>query len=273
MHWLGADADAVVIALQRNIFAHAAMPQLDKWAKLLGPVSGHASADSQNSQLFLAEQSRSEVFQIFERIEAQFMTARAFTHAVGQSDIQAQFGVRKSRHKHGHALFVSRPQNAAIFGVLREMLAYSMVELVGAEHFTRVPSLQYVEDYALDVIQIRFGLQGVIDPVVTLLVELGIRDVGVIAEVGASSGFNQAMRHQRASRNDGIHDATIDQFGNHQALLGNGHRASKSHYDKAVFVARHGLQNIRGLAKLTPCKRGLRHGTHQVVNRMYAAQI
>ena len=81
------------------------------------------------------------------------------------------------------------------------------------------------------------------------------------------------MRHQRSSGNDRIHDAAIDQLGNHQSLLGHGHRAGERHDDEAFFVARHGLQHIGSFAELAAGKRRLGHRAHQIVDGMNLAEI
>ncbi len=58
-----------------------------------------------------------------------------------------------------------------------------------------------------------------------------------------------------------------------ESLLGYGHGAGEGHDHKTVFVARHGFQNVGGLAQLPAGKGGLGHGPHQVVDGMNFAQI
>ena len=89
----------------------------------------------------------------------------------------------------------------------------------------------------------------------------------------APGRFDQALRHERSGGNDRIHDAAIDQFGNHQALLGHGHRAGQRHDYEAFFVSRHGLEYIGSLAELAAGERGPGHGAHQIVDGMNLGEI
>ena len=91
--------------------------------------------------------------------------------------------------------------------------------------------------------------------------------------MSATGGFDQSVRHQRAGRNDRVHDAAIDQLGDHQALLGHGHRAGECHDDEAFLVARHGLEHVGSFAELAAGKRGPGHGAHQVVDGVNLAGI
>src|SRR5437899_1736347 len=91
--------------------------------------------------------------------------------------------------------------------------------------------------------------------------------------MSAPGRFDQPMRHQRPGRNNRVHNAPIDQLGDHQALLGDGHRTGERHDDEAVLVARHGLQHIGSFAELAARKRRLGHRAHQVVNGMNLAEV
>ena len=52
---LGADAQAVVVALEGEILAASAMAQLDVGAELLSPIAGNAAADGEDSEAGLLE--------------------------------------------------------------------------------------------------------------------------------------------------------------------------------------------------------------------------
>src|SRR5215467_6546785 len=71
IHRLGAHTHAVVIALELNVFAGAAHPQLAVRAKLLRLVSRDSAPNGQYAQLLLLEQSVGEVVQIEKRIIAE----------------------------------------------------------------------------------------------------------------------------------------------------------------------------------------------------------
>ena len=89
----------------------------------------------------------------------------------------------------------------------------------------------------------------------------------------APGGLDQPVRHQRAGGDDGVDDAAIDQFGDDQPLLGDGHRARKGHYDEAFFVARHRFQHVGAFAHLAAGKSGVAHGPHQVIHGVDLRQI
>ena len=74
--------------------------------------------------------------------------------------------------------------------------------------------------HALHVIEILLGLERVVDAVIASFVKFFVAQVGIVAEMRAPGRFDQSMRHQSAGRDNGIHDAAIDQLGDDQALLG-----------------------------------------------------
>src|SRR5664279_181287 len=69
--WLGTDANAIMKALERQVFPTAAMPQIDIRAKLLRPVARHSAANREDAQAVLLQQSLGIELQIFEGIVAQ----------------------------------------------------------------------------------------------------------------------------------------------------------------------------------------------------------
>src|SRR5579872_2076484 len=103
------------------------MAQFDERAELLRPVARNTSADGENPQAFLAQQSRSEMFEIFKRIETNFVPAGAFAHTIIQRDVQPEFRIREGGHKNRNAFFVRGFQDPTlIFGTLRQMSADRM---------------------------------------------------------------------------------------------------------------------------------------------------
>src|SRR5579864_5024774 len=113
MHRLGTNAQAIMIALERHVFHAPAMPQLDEWSKLLGPIARHAPADRKYSQPLLRQHGGCEMFQILKRVEPELWFALLRSHAVGQRKVQAEFRIRERRHEHRNVLLVSRFQDAA----------------------------------------------------------------------------------------------------------------------------------------------------------------
>jgi hypothetical protein len=157
--------------------------------------------------------------------------------------------------------------------MFREMRSDGAVQLIGAHYFVGVPTAEGRRHHALHVVEVLLGLERVIDAVVSCLVEFLVAELGIVAKMRAAGRFDQAMGHQRASRNDGIHDTAIDQLGYDQTLLGHGHRAGEGHDHEAFFVARHSLQHVGGFAELAACKRSLRHGAHEVVDGVNLGEI
>src|SRR6185437_7282325 len=78
---LRADAHAVMVALERDVFSGAADTQLTVRAELLRPVARHASADGEDADLLLREERFREVVEIKERIIAELGLAFAGAHA------------------------------------------------------------------------------------------------------------------------------------------------------------------------------------------------
>ena len=146
------------------------------------------------------------------------------------------------------------------------MLPNHLVELVGAQYLVGVPFRQDPEHDLFHIVQVGLRLQRVVHAVVPLPVELFVGDFRVVAEMGATGGFDQPVRHQGPRGNDCVHDAAIDQLRDDQSLLGHRHGAGERHYFEAVLVAGHRFQHVGRLAQLPPGKRRFGHASHQVVN-------
>ena len=136
-----------------------------------------------------------------------------------------------------------------------------------------VPIAENFGHDAFHIVQVLFRFQGVVHTVVALFIKFSVRDIGVVTKMRAAGCLNQAVGHQRAGGDDCVHDAAIDQFGNHQALLGDGHCARQSHNDKAVFVTCHRLKHVGGFAELAAGECGFRHRPHQIVNGMHSSEV
>src|SRR5260370_7418259 len=106
MHALRTEAQAVVIALERQVLAEAAVPQFDERAKLLRPVPRHAAPDGEDSQPLLPQQGGCEVFEIFERIEAHSVPAGRFAQSFLECCIQPEFTLSQSRPENPNAALI-----------------------------------------------------------------------------------------------------------------------------------------------------------------------
>ena len=71
-----------MVALQRQLFPAPAMAQFDEWPKLLRPIARNSSADGEDPQALLAEQSCGEIFEIFEGIKTEFRAAFLVAFAI-----------------------------------------------------------------------------------------------------------------------------------------------------------------------------------------------
>ena len=89
----------------------------------------------------------------------------------------------------------------------------------------------------------------------------------------APCGLHEAVCHQRAGGNNRIDDAVINQIGDHQSLLGDGHRSREGHHDKTIFVASHGFQDIGAFADLATGECRIAHRADQIIHGFDLRQI
>src|ERR1700686_5212935 len=106
MHGLGADAQPIVIALQRKVFPAPAVAQFDERTKLLRPVTRNPAAYCENSKALLTQQSCGKVFEVFKRIEAEAWLSLFIALAIGQGVIKAEFGIGERRNEHRNIFLV-----------------------------------------------------------------------------------------------------------------------------------------------------------------------
>ena len=164
-------------------------------------------------------------------------------------------------------MFVRGLQDSALVLIaLGEIGADGVIQLVGAHDVVVVPGFKNGSHDFFDVIEILLGFERVVDAVVALLVEFLVGDFRIGAEVRSPGGLDQSVGHQSAGGDDGVHDASVDQ-------LGHDHGSGQCHDDKSVFVERHGLENVGGLAELAPGEGGLGHCAHQAVDRVDLGEI
>src|SRR5208282_5449156 len=121
VHRLRADAQSIVIALQRQVFPAPAVAQFDERTELLRPVTRNASAYGEDSEALLTEQSGGKVLQVFEGIEAEARLPLLIALAVGQGIIEAQFRIGERGHKYWNIFSIGGLENAAFLLPLRQM--------------------------------------------------------------------------------------------------------------------------------------------------------
>ena len=85
-YWLRANAQAVVIAFERQVLTQLPVAQFNERSELLRPVARHASADGKYAEFLLLQQCRGEVFKIKKGIEPQRRTLIANAGAISQGE-------------------------------------------------------------------------------------------------------------------------------------------------------------------------------------------
>jgi len=136
-----------------------------------------------------------------------------------------------------------------------------------------IPGVQHLRQHFFHVVEVLLRLDRVVDAVVTLLVKFFIGDCWVDAVVGTARRLDQSVCHQGAGGDDGIDDAAVDQFRDDQSLFGDGHGAGQSHDPEAVFVERHGFEDVGGFAQLAAGEGRPGHGPNQVIDGFDLAEI
>src|SRR6185312_15065483 len=270
---LRADADAVMVALEWDVFSGAADTQFTVRAELLRPVARHAAADGEDADLLLRQERFREVVEVKERIVAELGLAFAGAHAIVERHVETKLRVSERGHKDGNIFLKGRLENAAAFGVALEVLADGVVQLPGAHGLLRVPFAQDFFHHQLHVIKVGFRFERVIDAVVARLIELFVVHARVIAIVVLAGGFYESVGHESAGGDQGVDQSAINEIADDEALLGNGHGAGKSHDDEAVAIAGHGFKHVNGFAELASGEGRIRHGAHEFVNGFDLAQI
>jgi len=131
----------------------------------------------------------------------------------------------------------------------------------------------HLMDDALDVIEALLEFQRVIDPVVALVVELLVVHGGVVLEVRATRGLDEAVRHEGARGDNDVDPAVIDHVAEHEAHLRDGHRAREGADYEAVLVLDHRLQHVGGFAQRAPGKRRMGHRPEELVRGVDGTEV
>ena len=113
MHGLGADAQAIIVALERHFLVAAARKQLRVNAELLRPIARNPAAHGENSHALGREHGFGEIFEVVEGVEAQLRTSFLAALALMQRKIDADFGIGERRNENGNILFRGGFQDAA----------------------------------------------------------------------------------------------------------------------------------------------------------------
>src|ERR1700731_2564064 len=107
MQGFGTNAQAVVVAFQRNFFVAATRKKLRVHSELLGPVAGHSAADGKNAHAFGSEHGVGKFLKIFEGIEAQQRPLVSQTKNLVKREIDAQLRIREGRDENRDIFLVS----------------------------------------------------------------------------------------------------------------------------------------------------------------------
>jgi len=271
---LRADANAVVIALEGKFFVAAAGHKFGVDAELLGPVARDASADGEDTHFFGGEHGVGEFFKILEGIETEERATIALASVFVQSEVEAQFGIGKGGNEDGDVTLEGGAENATTVGVFVEIFADFAMQLPTADDFFGVPFFENGVDDFLDVIEIAFGLEGIVDAVVAgeekfVVVHFG----GIVAEVGEAGGFDEAVSHESAGGDNGFDNAGFDEIAENETHFADSEGAGECHDDEAVFVAGHGFEDVGGVTDLAGGVRGVTHGADEIVDGFNFGEI
>ena len=243
-------------------------------AHLLGPVAGHAAADGEDAQTLAFSDPLREVLQVEEGVEAQGLPPGLAPQPVVDGEVEAQLRVREGGHVDGHLAPVGAAQHGPVAAQLFETPAQGAADGGARQHLARlVQRPQRVLEQALHVVQVLLQLDGVVDPVVALAEELLVAHLRAVLEMEQARPLAEAVGHERAGADDRLHPAAIDHLADHQALLGDGHRARDGQHAEALGVAHHGLEHVGGLAQAPPSEGGAAHGAHQRVDSVRRLQV
>jgi len=263
----GADADAVRITFQRKIFVASAGHEFGVDAELLGPVARDAAANGEDAHFFCGHHGVGEFFEVLEGIEAEERAVVALAAVFVEGEVEAEFGIGEGGDEDGDVSFVGGAENAAAGGVLGEIFADFAMEFPTADYFFGIPRFENAVDDFLDVIEIGFWLERIVDAVIAgeeefVVVHFG----GIVAEVGKAGGFDKAVGHERTGRDDGFDYSGFDEIAEDEAHFSYGEGAGEGHDDEAVFVAGHGFKDVGGIANLAGGVGGVAHGADEIVD-------
>jgi hypothetical protein len=125
----------------------------------------------------------------------------------------------------------------------------------------------------LHVVEILLELDGVVDAVVAPGIEVFVPHARAVLEVQQARPLGQAVGHEGAGRDQGLHPAAIDHLAQQQALLGDRHRPRNRDDAKTIRVAHHRLQNVGGLSQAPATEGRLAHGADEGVHAIGLAGI
>ncbi len=128
-------------------------------------------------------------------------------------------------------------------------------------------AVEHGGDDLFGVVEILLELERVVDAVVALREEFLVVHRRAVLVVRHARGFDEAVGHQRAGRDDRLHPAAVDHLADHETLLCDRHRSRDGEHAKAVAVAHHGFEHVGGFAEVATAERRRGHAAHQRVHR------
>jgi hypothetical protein len=261
------DANAVGVALEREFFVAAASHEFSVDTELLRPVAGDTPSNGEDSHFLSGHHDVGEGLEIFEGIEAEKRALVALARVFVQGEIETQFGVAEGRDEDRDVVLEGGAKDAAAPGGVVEKCPDAFVELPAADDFFGIPFFEDGVDNFLDVIEIGFGLEGIVDAIVASEEEFVVVHFrGIVTEMGTAGGFDKSMSHESAGGNDGFDDAGFNEITEDEAHFANSESTSKGHDDKTVLVASHGFKDIGGIANLAGRVGGVAHSADKIVD-------
>src|SRR5215469_12964524 len=167
VNWFGTNAHPILVAFQRKLFIAAPGHEFSVHPELLGPITRNSAPNGENTHFLRRHHHMSEGFEVFEGIEAQYRALGLLPRVLIQREIEPKLGIGESGDKNRNIMFERGFEYAAALGVLCEEFTDALVELVTADHIRRIPLLENAVDDCFNMIEIGFGLERIIDAVVT----------------------------------------------------------------------------------------------------------
>ena len=215
-----------------------------------------------------------ELLKILEGIEAKRGTLVSFAGVIIQGEIEAKFGIGEGGNEDGDVVFESGFENAATLGGFLEEFADTFVEFPTADDFVGIPLFEDAVNDFFDVIEIGFGLEGIVDAIVAGAKKfVVIHFAGIVAEVGEAGGFDESVSHESAGGDDGFDDAGFDEIAEDETHFADGEGAGEGHDVETILVASHGFEDVGGVTDLASGVGGVAHGADEVVDGFNFGEI
>jgi len=88
-----------------------------------------------------------------------------------------------------------------------------------------------------------------------------------------AGGFDEAVSHESAGRDDRFNDAGFDEIAEDESHFAYSESSGESHDDETVLVASHGFEDIGGVADLPGGVGGVAHSANEIVDGVTFGEI